>query len=199
MLEFRPRSGLCHQAICRRLALEMRLPEPRNAISGKRQAGAASLRSRGTFSRGNRSLDSGRALASRHRSGEIFEKAALRNPDLMSGDAEDYSPQACREGLTSSSPGFANAARCLRRPNRGLAPEIALSAADAWPRLYVRSEHRPSRFGFSPGDAQNPEPYFFSAVRQLRSNRSASSRRRNYWRRRSGRDCGDILETVTAA
>jgi hypothetical protein len=86
-------------------------------------------------------------------------------PGLLTGDAEDYAPQACRKGLIQLTDWFGKAAAVLEAGARArgldkieiiclpqtldlvLAP---LSGASSIP------------LGFSPGDTENLEPYFYA-------------------------------------
>ena len=85
--------------------------------------------------------------------------------DLMTGDAVDHEPQACREGLMQLTALLGNAAAVL---------DAAARAAGA---TKVRIVCLPRTFGltlapdsggqqidlsFFPGDRQNPEPYFYA-------------------------------------
>ena len=80
----------------------------------------------------------------------------------MSGDAEDYSPQSCQVGLKQLATLFQDAAAILDAAVRAEAnveaPIVCLPQT-----LDLRSSSRPGsrHFGFSPGDTQNPEPYFY--------------------------------------
>lgn len=73
--------------------------------------------------------------------------------NLMSGDAEDYSPEACAAGLALLAAWFCAAASALSADGRVTCrPEtlILMAATDG------------DTAGFSPGDSQHDEPYFFS-------------------------------------
>lgn len=84
---------------------------------------------------------------------------------LMSGDAVDHETQACREGLTQLAAWFGNAAAVLKAVARAagttkprilcLPQTFALTLApdSGGPRIDL---------GFSPGDRENPEPYFYA-------------------------------------
>jgi hypothetical protein len=83
--------------------------------------------------------------------------------NLMSGDAEDYSPEACAEGLKLLNAWFCAAASVLSPDGRlACRPEslMLMAAMDT--------------AGFSPGDAQHDEPYFFSDVDGNRRRLTAS-------------------------
>jgi hypothetical protein len=85
-------------------------------------------------------------------------------PDLMTGDAIDHSPSSCRQGLTQLTAWFRKAAAIL--------DAAAWSVDDKQTSIICRPEtlglscasntgsSRPDA-GFTPGDAENPEPYFY--------------------------------------
>ncbi len=80
-------------------------------------------------------------------------------PGLMSGDAEDHSPQSCLQPLSVLEAWYRNAAAVLH---------AASGAADArivcWPQdlsLKCVMDAKVAGFGFSPGDAEHPEPFFY--------------------------------------
>jgi len=93
---------------------------------------------------------------------EKFSKALPYTiPGLMSGDAEDYSPQACEAGLRQLTALFQDAAAVLDAATRaagGAAQAMLCSprTLDLW-----CGPDKSSHFGFSPGGAQNAEPHFF--------------------------------------
>jgi hypothetical protein len=82
-------------------------------------------------------------------------------PGLMSGDAEDYSPQSCQPGLTQLATLFQDAAAILDAVARAES-SVEATIVCLPETLDLRSDSRTGRhrLGFSPGDAQNPEPYF---------------------------------------
>jgi hypothetical protein len=75
--------------------------------------------------------------------------------NLMSGDAEDYSPEACAGGLELLNAWFCAAASVLSPDGRvACRPEsLTLMATIGGPE---------DTAGFSPGDVRHDEPYFFS-------------------------------------
>jgi hypothetical protein len=81
-------------------------------------------------------------------------------PGLMTGDAEDHSPQACRQGLTQLAAWFRNAAAVL-----GSADGAGKARVVCLPRtldlVCLSGRGCEAAVGFSPGDAQNPEPSFY--------------------------------------
>src|SRR5271156_2437625 len=96
-------------------------------------------------------------------------------PGLMSGDAEDHSPQSCREGLTQLTAWFQNAAAVLGAASRGT--DTSQTRIVCLPQTLdltcvPRTGAIQSNFGFSPGDKQNPEPFFYIASGSAAENRS---------------------------
>ena len=92
---------------------------------------------------------------------------------LMSGDAEDHAPQACRQGLLELTEWFQNAAAALEAATLAAGAGSADIVCD--PRTLSLSCAVPS-IGFSPGDAGLPEPYFYKNHRA--ANGSAAAGRR---------------------
>ncbi len=85
-------------------------------------------------------------------------------PGLMSGDAEDYSPQLCREGLVCLTGLMQDAAAVLdaaaggktdREPCVSCLPQTLDLVSPA------NSIEKPAHFGFSPGGPDSSEPYFY--------------------------------------
>jgi hypothetical protein len=99
-------------------------------------------------------------------------------PGLMTGDAEDYSPQSCREALTRLMAWFQNAAIILDATAHAfIADKVGIVC---WPQTLelscvMDSGSKPAGFGFSPGDRQCPEPFFYRGLRA--PNGSAASRK----------------------
>ena len=93
-------------------------------------------------------------------------------PGLMSGDAEDYSPQSCQAGLTQLATLFQDAAAILDAVARA-EDSVEASIVLLPETLDLRSDSPAGRhrLGFSPGDAQNPEPYFHVSMGAARSAR----------------------------
>lgn len=95
-------------------------------------------------------------------------------PELMTGDAEDYSPQSCRKGLTDLMAWFQNAAAILDAAGR--ASTVGKVGIVCRPQTLelsciMDSGSKTANFGFSPGDGRSPEPYFY------RDNSTDSSKR----------------------
>lgn len=74
---------------------------------------------------------------------------------LMSGDAEDYSPQACAAGLTQLTAWFCAAASVLSSDGGVVCLPQTLMLVGA-------SGHGTPAAWFSPGDEQHDEPHFFA-------------------------------------
>lgn len=79
---------------------------------------------------------------------------------LMSGDAEDYSPQLCRPGLICLTALMRDAAAVLKTaaPSKG-GDQASIACLPQNLNLVVPSNS--GSFAFSPGDAERPEPYFY--------------------------------------
>jgi hypothetical protein len=74
--------------------------------------------------------------------------------NLMSGDAEDYSPQACAPGLAQLAAWFCAASAVLSTHGRVVCAPQTLT-------LGVASGRGTPAVGFSPGNAERDEPHFF--------------------------------------
>jgi hypothetical protein len=81
-------------------------------------------------------------------------------PDLMTGDAQQHSPQACREGLTQLAVWLRNAAPVLAAAD-GTGQARVVCLPQALNLVCLSRGGCEVAFGFSPGDAQNPEPSFY--------------------------------------
>ena len=77
--------------------------------------------------------------------------------NLMSGDAEDYSPQACSGGLAQLTAWFRAASAVLSTQGRVVCFPQTLT-------LGVASGHGTPAVGFSPGSAERHEPHFFTGT-----------------------------------
>jgi hypothetical protein len=75
--------------------------------------------------------------------------------NLMSGDAEDYSPESCPGGLELLNAWFCAAATVLSPDGRVACRPESLT-------LMAAMGGHGDVAGFSPGDAEHDEPYFFS-------------------------------------
>jgi hypothetical protein len=86
-------------------------------------------------------------------------------PDLKSGDAEDHSPNSCEKGLTLLMTLYQDAAAVLHgAAHAGGAEKIRIVCSPRTLNLTClsASEAKQPDFGFSPGDAENSEPYFYA-------------------------------------
>jgi hypothetical protein len=82
-------------------------------------------------------------------------------PNLMSGDAENYSPQSCRRGLVELRAWFQNAAVILEAAAPAGTPGIVCRPQTLELSCAMEADSKPANFGFSPGDGRCPEPYFY--------------------------------------
>jgi hypothetical protein len=98
---------------------------------------------------------------------KFSKKLPYSVPDLMSGDADDYSPLECQQGLAQLAVWFQNAAAVLEAA-AGSKAKIVCSPQT----LSLYSASKPE-FGFSPGDAQSAEPHFYKRA----SNGAAGGKR----------------------
>ena len=78
-------------------------------------------------------------------------------PNLLSGDAEDYSPATCADGLAQLTAWFCAASSVLSGHGRVVCLPQTLT-------LVAVPERGKPVAGFSPGDVERNEPYFFAAV-----------------------------------
>jgi hypothetical protein len=86
-------------------------------------------------------------------------------PGMMSGDAEDYSPQLCKQGLRRLTSLFQDAAAVLTAAaSAETSGDILVAVRPATFDLTTLSKpgSKIGAFGFSPGDAQSSEPYYFT-------------------------------------
>jgi hypothetical protein len=81
-------------------------------------------------------------------------------PNLMTGDAEDHSPQACRQGLTQLAAWFRNAAAILAAAD-GTGKARVVCLPQTLNLICLSGRGSEAAFGFSPGDARFPEPSFY--------------------------------------
>jgi hypothetical protein len=80
-------------------------------------------------------------------------------PDLMSGDADNHSPQSCLHGLALLREWFCNAVTVLNAAAGAETTRIACQPQNL--NLTCRAGSSVAELGFSPGDARNPEPFFY--------------------------------------
>lgn len=86
-------------------------------------------------------------------------------PGLMSGDAEDYSPLLCRQGLLQLTALFQDAAAVLTAAaSAATADDILVAVRPATLDLttLTKPAAKIGAFGFSPGDAESSEPYYYA-------------------------------------
>jgi hypothetical protein len=96
---------------------------------------------------------------------KFFKKLPYTIPGLMSGDAEDHSPQSCQQGLTQLIAWFQNAAAVLSAASRDAgAADVRIVCLPQTLNLKCISGAGmiQADIGFSPGDMQNPEPFFYA-------------------------------------
>jgi hypothetical protein len=96
---------------------------------------------------------------------KFSKKLPYTIPGLMSGDAEDHSPQLCRQGLTQLMAWFQNAAAVLSAASRSAgAADVRVVCLPQTLNLTCISGQGAiqANFGFSPGDTRNPEPFFYT-------------------------------------
>jgi hypothetical protein len=84
---------------------------------------------------------------------------------LLTGDAEDYAPQACRDGLMELAEWFGKAAAALKETARAYGADKA--AVICRPQsldlaLATLPGAKAPSLGFSLGDAQHAQPYFYA-------------------------------------
>ena len=85
-------------------------------------------------------------------------------PGLMTGDADDYSPQSCQNALTQLMTWYRNAAAAIDAAVRTSGFEgskIVCSPQTLALSCISNNGSTRSDFGFSPGDAEVPEPFFY--------------------------------------
>jgi hypothetical protein len=98
-------------------------------------------------------------------------------PGLVAGDATRHSPQSCQPAMTQLTAWFRKAAAILDAA--AWTSDAAPTHIVCWPQTLNLScasnsgSARPDA-GFSPGDAENPEPYFYRG--RLASNGSGGSK-----------------------
>jgi hypothetical protein len=96
---------------------------------------------------------------------KFSKKLPYTIPGLLTGDAEDYAPQACRKGLIQLTGWFGKAAAVLEAGAR--ARSLDKAEVICLPQtldlvLAPLSGASSIALGFSPGDIENPEPYFYT-------------------------------------
>jgi hypothetical protein len=156
-LNFRPDAVFVTKTFERDIALEMRLPslemqfqergKPMPHILDPQERSPAEVEAWILVELLHRGLD-------RNKFSKVLPYT-IKN--LMSGDAENYSPQVCATGLAQLTAWFRAAASVLSNGGRvACLPETLMLVA-------APGVGTPTA-GFSPGDAQHDEPYFFAGV-----------------------------------
>jgi hypothetical protein len=87
--------------------------------------------------------------------------------NLMSGDAEDYTPEACADGLELLNAWLCAAASILSPDGRVACQPESIT-------LIAATGGQGDMAGFSPGDPQHNEPYFFTGTGSSRRRLTAS-------------------------
>jgi len=96
---------------------------------------------------------------------KFSKKLPYTIPELMTGDAEDHSPQSCQPGLTELMAWFQNAAAVLDAAARATGTDKAriVCLPQTLNLTWIPNPGAAQAdFGFSPGDAENPEPFFYA-------------------------------------
>lgn len=164
MLEFRAADAVfATRTFADNLALEMRLPtlEMQFLESGRRVPHVLNPEQRSPAE-----IEAWLLVELLHRSVDRskFSKALpYEVPNLMSGDADDHSPQSCQQGLRFTAGWFCNAAIVLEAAAGAGTTRIVCHPQN----LNLTCLVGPSvaGYGFSLGDAKNPEPYFYANCR----------------------------------
>ncbi len=161
-LEFRPAdASFVTKAFANELALEMRLPGLELQF---RERGRLVPHVFDPEERSPAEVEAWLLVELLHRGvdrAKFSKKLPYKVLGLMSGDAEDHSPQSNRPALTQLLAWFRNAAAVLVRAAVGEATVYC------WPQtlsLATASNDGSAGFGFTPGDAQIPEPYFYRTL-----------------------------------
>jgi hypothetical protein len=80
---------------------------------------------------------------------------------LMTGDAEKYAPERCRQGLDELTAWFRNGAAVLKAATA--TASLNEAAIPCWPQtLILAVATSRGELGFSPGEARDMEPYFYA-------------------------------------
>src|SRR5437588_3484340 len=94
---------------------------------------------------------------------KFSKKLPYTIPGLLTGDAEDYAPQACRKGLIQLTDWFGKAGAVLEAGARALdKAEVICLPQTLDLALAPLSGASSIPLGFSPGDTENPAPYFYT-------------------------------------
>jgi hypothetical protein len=94
---------------------------------------------------------------------KFSKKLPYTIPGLLAGDAEDYAPQACRKGLIQLTDWFVKAAAVLEAGARPLDKAEVICLPQTLDLVLAPLSGASSiPLGFSPGDTEKPEPYFYT-------------------------------------
>jgi hypothetical protein len=96
---------------------------------------------------------------------KFCKKLPYAVPGLLTGDAEDYAPEACTEGLAQLTALFGKADSVLTAAARASgAEQPTIIGLPQTLDLVLTSlpGAKAIALGFSPGNAQNPEPHFYA-------------------------------------
>jgi hypothetical protein len=97
---------------------------------------------------------------------KFSKKLPYRVPGLLTGDAQDYAPETCREGLAQLTALFSKAESVLTAAARAAGAEQPIIIGLPQTLDLVLTDLPGAKaiaLGFSPGNAQNPEPHFYAA------------------------------------
>jgi len=174
-LEFRPAdAALVTRTFANDLALELRLPtlELQFREDGKRVPHVFDPEERSPAE-----VEAWLLVELLHRGldrAKFSKKLPYKVSGLMSGDAEDHSPQSNQPALTQLLAWFRNAAALLVR-----AAGAGDTAVYCWPQtlnLSTSPNSASAGFGFTPGDAQIPEPYFYRTLAVTKGSAASKAR-----------------------
>jgi hypothetical protein len=95
---------------------------------------------------------------------KFAKKLPYAIPGLLTGDAEDYAPQTCRQGLIQLADWFGKAAAVLQAAARarGLDKADIVCRPQTLDLVLAPLGAKFIPLGFSPGNKQSPEPYFYA-------------------------------------
>jgi hypothetical protein len=100
-------------------------------------------------------------------------------PGLLTGDAEDYAPQAYRDGLAQLTDWFGKAAGVLKGTARACGadnPAVICRPQTLDLALAPLPSAKPPSLGFSLGDARHTQPYFYAASQPIPDTTTAEHR-----------------------
>jgi hypothetical protein len=90
-------------------------------------------------------------------------------PGLLTGDAVDYAPEACRQGLTELAHWFGKATGVLKETAQASGTDAAVICRPQTLDLALAAlpDAKLPALGFSLGDPQHAQPYFYAAGRSI--------------------------------